>query len=173
MEGCTMILYPPRQFDANEWFVVVSFLVSWGAVLFLKGRPSLPRVVPLIIFNIFTAMSADFIIGIPPIDLYDVGDMPKYEIIEVVIYAFAYPPMVYFLVYLYERWKPEGWRFVGFVLLFSVVTAGLEGLSVLFHVFTYKGWALIYSPLVYIVVYVLDLLVYRATMHYLHKETSR
>jgi hypothetical protein len=167
-----VILYPPTHFDANEWFVLISLLVSWGAVLFLPGRPTLPRVLPLIIFNIFTAMCADFLIGIPPIDLYDIGDKPQYEILDVVIYVFAYPPLVYFLVYLYERWKPEGWRLVGFILLFSVVTAGFEGISLLFHVFTFKGWKFIYSPLVYIVVYVLDLFVYRATMHYLHKEWS-
>ncbi|MCZ8515754.1 hypothetical protein O9H85_25750 [Paenibacillus filicis] len=168
-----MILYPPVRFDANEWFILIVSALIWGALLLVPRR--LPFVTLFIIwlFNGLLAFTADFSIGIDPFDLYDFNDRPEFEWFDVLLYLFMYPPSVFYMLYGYTYWEPHGWKLFGYMLAWALVTMGLEGIAAYgFHVFTYKGWKLWYSGPAYIVIYGLNLILFRFIQKYM-PEVSR
>lgn len=156
-----MILYPPKHFDANEWFLLTVTALEIAVAFALPRRFSLLTLVVIVAFNFYLAQMIDLIIAIKPYDLYDINDFPQYEIADFLIYVLTYPPMAYLVLYLYDRWQPKGWKLVGYVLGWSLFTAGLEGLSLLFHVFSYKGWELHYSFYVYTGVFGVNIMLFR------------
>jgi hypothetical protein len=156
-----MILYPPQSFDLNEWFLTGVMIGQLLLVWLMPKRFHLLVTVVILSFNFFLAQTVDLLIAVKPYDLYDANDGPVYEIFDFLLYAFVYPPVAYIVIYLYDKWKPTGWKLIGYVLGWSLLTFGLEGLSLLFRVFQYKGWHLYYSFFVYIGVYVLNICLYK------------
>lgn len=168
-----MILYPPIHFDANEWFILVISVASWGIFLLLPNRLSYVTLFIIWLFNGLLAFTADFSIGVKPFDLYDFGDRPEFEWFDIILYLFTYPPSQFFMLYFYSRWRPTGWYLFGYLLLFSLTTVGLEAISTYcFHVFTYKGWKLHYSAPIYLIIYTLNLLVFRFIQRYVPERTT-
>ncbi|WP_139492066.1 hypothetical protein [Brevibacillus dissolubilis] len=163
-----MILYPPLVFDANEWFILIAG--SLVMLLTLKLPKRLSRVEFWIIWlmNYLLAEIADFTIGFPGIDLYDFNDWPQYEYFDWILYVFLYPPAAYVYLYLYDRWKPAGWKLAGYIVGWALFTTGLEWLATQFHVFTYKGWKLVYSVPTYIFIYWINLCIFRFVRTYQH-----
>ncbi|RCW41518.1 hypothetical protein [Paenibacillus prosopidis] len=168
-----MILYPPIHFDANEWFILVISVASWGIFLLLPNRLSYVTLFIIWLFNGLLAFTADFSLGVKPFDLYDFGDRPEFEWFDVILYLFTYPPTPFFMLHFYSKWRPTGWRFVGYILLFSLATTGLEGISTYgFHVFTYKGWKLWYSGPIYLIIFSLNFLVYHFVQRYVPERKN-
>lgn len=162
-----MILYPPIRFDANEWFVIVVSVLVWLGVWVIRRRLSPVTLLIIWSFNCMLAFTADFTIGVPPVDMYDFNDRPQYEWIDVVLYMFTYPPAAFFFVTGYELWRLDGWRLTLYILFFAAVTTVLEAIAAFwFHVFNYHYWKLIYSFPTYIVIYGLNLAVYRFLQRY-------
>ncbi|WP_028608478.1 hypothetical protein [Paenibacillus harenae] len=162
-----MILYPPTRFDANEWFILIVSVVTWGMFMLLPRRLSYVSLFIVWLFNGLLAFTADFSIGVKPFDLYDFGDRPEFEWFDIILYLFTYPPSQFLMLHFYSKWKPAGWLLFGYLLLFSVVTLALEGIATYwFHVFTYNGWKLYYSAPAYLVIYTLNLFVFRYVQRY-------
>ncbi|MFD0695276.1 hypothetical protein ACFQZT_14295 [Paenibacillus sp. GCM10027628] len=156
-----MILYLPKNFNANEWFILIAGTLLLALVLLLPKRMSFIEMLLIWLFNILLTESADFFIGVPPLDLYDFNDWPQYEVFDLLLYLFMYPPIAYFFIYIYDIWKPRKLQAAFLIVVCSLVTTALEGCSIKFYVFTYKGWSLPYSFPTYILVFVLNLLLYR------------
>ncbi|WP_199618189.1 hypothetical protein [Paenibacillus alkalitolerans] len=168
-----MILYPPVRFDANEWFIIIVSILSWLTFLLLPRRLSTVNLFIIWLLNGLLAFTLDFSLGVKPFDLYDFGDRPEFEWFDIALYLFTYPPSQFFMLYGYDRWKPKGWLLCGYLLLFSVATTGLEAMATYwFHVFTYKGWKIQYSFPIYVVVFALNLAVYRYVQRYVPKKTD-
>lgn len=165
-----MILYPPERFDTNEWFPILAFVFSISVCLMLPKRFSLISITVFIVFTVFLSQSVDSLIAVQPFDLYDVSDMSKYEIMDVFIYYLNYPPVTYLFLYGYDKWKWKGLHRVLYVLGASFITFLLEWAAYLCHVFTYKGWKLLYSPVIYVGVYTLYILMYHAIQKLLHSD---
>lgn len=162
-----MILYPPEHFDGNELFILFTGLLVTGIALRLNRRfpPAISAFI--IVFNIFLGQTVDFIIGVPPYDWYDVDDHPEYEYFDILLYLVSYPPVVYIMLHIYDKWKPTGIRLAGYVLGWAALTWGLEWLSHQASVFQYNWWKLWYSFPTYIVVYILNLIVLKLGMRLL------
>ncbi|UUZ91989.1 hypothetical protein LJK87_42005 [Paenibacillus sp. P25] len=168
-----MILYPPVRFDANEWFILAVSLLSWGTLCLLPRRSPAVTFFVIWLFNGLLGFTADFTLGVKPFDLYDFGDRPQFEWFDVVLYFVTYPPAPFLMLYGFDKWRPTGWKLAGRLLLFTAATTALEGATTFaFHVFTYKGWKLWYSPPVYLTTYSLNLLVYLYVRNYLPPKSS-
>ncbi|CAG7617817.1 hypothetical protein ACFQI7_02465 [Paenibacillus allorhizosphaerae] len=161
-----MILYPPERFDVNEWFVLSAVALVFIVSFLLPKRLSAIEITVIAVFSLYLSQTVDSLIAVTPFDFYDVSDSAKYEIMDIVIYYLLYPPVAYIFLHFYDRLQLNTIRLILYVIGWSLLTAFLEWLSVLCHVFTYKGWHIVYSPFVYIGVYTLNILVLRITRHW-------
>ncbi|MBO7746839.1 hypothetical protein I8J29_21720 [Paenibacillus sp. MWE-103] len=156
-----MMLYPPRRFDANEWFILISIALVLTVCLLLPRRFPAPLTLFVYLFNVYLGKVGDFILALPPLNLYDANDVQKYEWFDMVLYFFLYPPVLYILLNLYDRWKPSGYRRVLYVAGWTLLITGLEWAASKAGVFRYHGWHLYYSVFVYAGVILLNVLALR------------
>ncbi|TVY09086.1 hypothetical protein [Paenibacillus cremeus] len=162
----------PVSFDANEWFILSSLIITYGLMLLLPKR--FPRTITILLF-LFTTIIAkmfDLILATPPYDLYDINDTPGYELFDLFTW-FLYPPFGYFLVYLYDRWHLNGIYKWFYILAFSMFSVGFEWLTNQFHVYQYNGWNVIYSLPIYLIVICFTLLYYHFIKWYFLKTINR
>ncbi|HEY0827606.1 MAG TPA: CBO0543 family protein, partial [Bacilli bacterium] len=164
-----MILYPPERFDLNEWFILLTATTVILIVLLLPKRFPPALTAFILLFNVFLGQTVDFLIGVPPYDLYDVNDSPKYEITDFVLYFSSYPSVAYTMLHFYDKWEVKGSRVILYIGGWSFLTMGLEWAAELAHVFKYKEWRLWYSLLVYIGIYILNILALHLARYLLHK----
>jgi hypothetical protein len=101
----------------------------------------------------------DFLIGVPPVDLYDVNDTNKVELFDIVLY-YLNAPFAYLFVYFFDKWKISGLRIALYVSVCSAAATAYEALADFFHVFKYKGWNLGYSFVFYLAIQSFYLLLY-------------
>ena len=93
-------------------------------------------------------MYADFIVGTPPNDFYDVNESESHELLDIALY-YLNIPYSYLYIYFFDKWRVRGLKIVYYVLICSVFASLYEALAVYFHVYTYKGWKLAYSFVFY------------------------
>jgi hypothetical protein len=148
-----MILPLPKQFDANELFIIISTVLSWPLMFKLPRYMSAVTVTIIWTFNVFLALMADITISVKPYEFYNTIDRSTHELFDVILHFVTYPTLPYFVVNFYQRLKPKGIKLLFYILLWSVVAISLEWMSVKFHVFNYIDWKLYLSFLVYIVVF--------------------
>ncbi|WCK55090.1 hypothetical protein PP175_03625 [Aneurinibacillus sp. Ricciae_BoGa-3] len=113
----------------------------------------------------------DHAIAVPPLDLYDINDQPKYEFFADVGYL-MYTPYAYLAVYLFDKFKPKGLQITLYIFLMAVAGVLFERLAVYFHVFTYKGWTTLYSFPVYLGVATLHLIFSTFLVNYFKDLTT-
>lgn len=143
----------PHRFDSNEWFILTVIFIGFCLILLPPKRFSRVMMLFVYLFNYFFAMSVDFFIAVPPIDLYDTVDDPKYEWFDIALYLLGYPPAAYAMLYVYDKWRPRGWKLFSYIAAAALITVMLEYVALQLHVYQYKGWKLIYSFPVYSAVY--------------------
>jgi hypothetical protein len=124
----------------------------------------------MMLFNVFLGQTVDYIIAVPPYDLYDVNDRPNYEIFDFILYFLLYPPTAYLVIYFYNKWRIKGLYVIAYIVGCAILTVGLEWVAHFFHVFTYKNWILIYSFPVYFAVYGLNILVLHLAQYYIQRK---
>jgi hypothetical protein len=148
-----MILPLPEQFDANEIFIILSTVFSWPLMFILPRYLSSVTITLIWTFNIFLALLADITIGVKPNAFYFTIDHETHELFDVLLHFVTYPTLPYFVVNVYQQMKPKGLKLLFYIILWAGVAISLEWISMKFHVFTYMGWKLYLSFLVYLVVF--------------------
>ncbi|WP_276356464.1 hypothetical protein [Cohnella caldifontis] len=164
------MLYAPERFDLNEWFDLFSAALPLTIAFLLPGRFTLIALTVFTVFSVFMAQTVDSLIAVKPYDLYDVNDTVKYDVSDIFIYYFSYPPTTYLFLYFYDKWSPKGWRRAGYVLAWSLLSWGLEWAAYRCHVFYYKGWKLAYSPIAYVVIYALFMAMFHMVETVMNRE---
>lgn len=156
-----------RELDLNEW-VSIGMFIAGVAVVYL-----LPNILPIeakiysFLFGPFAAMLFDQTIGVPPFDLYDVGDGPHFPLSDMMSYA-MYIPFGYIFLHLYQLIGIKGYRSIFYVLFWSFVGVAVEWFSMKVEIFHYKnGYKIIYSFPIYIFVQSVFLMIY----HYGFKKS--
>jgi hypothetical protein len=150
-----MILYLPKNFDENEWFILVSMVIMIILILLIPKRLLIIEVLSLWLLNIFIAHVVDYSVIGQPINLYYSNDTFKYEIFDFFLYYFLYPSTMYlFFTGLAFRFIRKHWLI--YVCFASIVTTGLEKIAHFLNVFTYINWSLWFSLLAYIVIYFIN-----------------
>jgi presenilin-like A22 family membrane protease len=122
------------------------------------------------VFTVFISETIDSLIAVKPFDFYDVNDSPKFEVMDVAMYYLNYTAYTYIFFYFYDKWKLKGIYRILYLIGFSLLSVFFEWLAHLFHVFTYKGWKLWYSPFVYIGTYILFILIFHLTQKLLNND---
>ncbi|MFT4413303.1 hypothetical protein ACLM5H_05525 [Fredinandcohnia humi] len=156
-----MILYPPKQFDQNEWFIIFSVVAIWIILLWVRPRFGTTTIIMIWMFNVFLAETADFLIAAKPYDFYSLNDHPDYEWFDVVLYFLLYPPAALLGLHVQQKWGYSMFKIMGMTFLWAGVSVGLEWIALNNQVFTYKKWHLYYSLIVYILVFPLNVTVFR------------
>ena len=134
----------PEQVNENEWFIILNTTLGFIWVLFLPKR--YPHVISIlmILLNVSIAIIMDHLIATPPLDLYDLNDLEKYEITDIITYL-MYSPYALLCVYLFDKFNPKGIYITAYVLLWSLFALGFEWLAVFFNVFHFTGWTFLNS----------------------------
>jgi hypothetical protein len=148
-----MILPLPERFDANEVFIIISTVLTLVLLFLLPRRLSLTTINVIWTFNVFLALLADITIGVKPNDFYFTIDHKKHELFDVILHFVTYPTLPYFVVNFYQQYKPKSFKLLFYITFWAGVAIALEWISVKFHVFTYTGWKLYLSFIVYLVVF--------------------
>jgi hypothetical protein len=161
----------PVLFDQNEWFIILNCSLGYIWLLFVPKR--YPQVISIlvILFTFTVAVIMDHTIATPPLDLYDINDLKKYELTDVITY-FMYTPYGLLTVYLYDTFKPKGLYFTAYVIMWSLLAVGFEWLAVILNVFKYNGWTLLYSFSFYLFATALQLKFFQFILRY-YRETSK
>lgn len=150
----------PEHFNSNEWFIIAVCILLISLTIALRQRIPYSRIFVIFTLNFFLAASLDHILAGPPYDLYDIMDVPEFEVFDFIIYLFVYPFSGYLFIYFYDIWHKKGFHSVYYLFLTSFITIGLEWISNQFHVFHHKDWTYFHSFMSYFVIYCLNLRVY-------------
>ena len=148
-----MILPLPKTFDENELFIIFSTVLTLALIFRLPRRLSSVTITIIWTFNVFLALLADITISIKPYDLYSTIDHNTHELFDVLLHFVTYPTLPYFVVNFYQYKKPKGLKHFFYIIFWAIVAIAIEWFSAKFHVFTYTGWKLYLSFLVYFVVF--------------------
>ncbi|MFD2445394.1 hypothetical protein ACFSO7_15625 [Bacillus sp. CGMCC 1.16607] len=154
-----MIIPLPKSFDQNEWFLIISFLISIFPVFVLPKRIPSTIMILMMIYAAVVARLFDHLLAGPPLDFYNLMDKGKFEAFDILTYL-LYAPFSYFFVYFYEKWHIKGYKILLYIIASSIGGTAYEWLSHYFNVFNYKEWQLPYSLTVYLLVQPLTLLFY-------------
>ncbi|WP_413305523.1 hypothetical protein AA0X95_03740 [Bacillus sp. 1P10SD] len=164
-----MLLYFPKQFDANEWTILIGILFNFLVFKLLPNRMS-KEITPLIcLLSISFPKVMDHTMAVKPFNLYDLTDSSKYELFDVALYG-VFPAFGFLFINIYEYFNLKGPKLVVYLVIWSFFSVGFEFLLVKLHVFVYTGWKLVFSLPIYIVVLSLTLLFYKFLIFYKNQE---
>jgi phosphatidylglycerophosphate synthase len=149
----------PKEFDQNEWFIIISAL----ALLFLlykkPKRFSWSITILLLFFTVSVARVADHLLAGPHKDFYDIMDTGKYELFDLFSYI-PYAPFGYVFIYIYDKFQLKGMLLLFYIICCSVGSSAFEYMisTPYIHFLHYKNWNAIISFPVYLVVQPLTIL---------------
>jgi hypothetical protein len=148
----------PKNFDQNEWFVIISLVFLILLLICLPKRFPTSITILIITFSMSLARVVDHLLAGPNINFYDVMDSGKYELFDILCYA-PYAPFAYLFVYIYDKWNIKGVKTSLFILIVSLFGIGFEWLTTkpFIDFFKYHNWNIIYSFPIYLVVQPLTL----------------
>ncbi|MCY9661518.1 hypothetical protein P5G65_20475 [Paenibacillus chondroitinus] len=143
-------VYYDNHFNANEWFVIAMIVLGLLAVVILPKKFTPVQTLFTLLIGIVFGLIFDHTIGLPPFDLYDVGDDSKYHCFDIFSYA-MYAPFGYLFIYLYKWLGLKGYYIIPYIIIWSLLSVGIEWLSSLLGVFHYKnGYRLMFSFPIYL-----------------------
>ncbi|WEG10986.1 hypothetical protein PU629_12445 [Pullulanibacillus sp. KACC 23026] len=146
------VIHYDNHFNANEWFVISSLFVGIFVVLLLPKRfPNKTSMVFLLI-GVFIGIVFDYTLSVLPVNYYDLNDSSKFEWTDFLTHgmyaAFAY---IFFYLYDYLNIKPS--FLLVYILVWSIISVGLEKISSLLGVFHYQnGYHIFFSFIIYLLV---------------------
>lgn len=138
------------HFNANEWFVIAMIVLGLLMILVLPKKFTPVQTLFTLLIGITFGLIFDQTIGIPPFDFYDVGDSSKHQLFDIFSYA-MYAPFGYLFIYLSKWLRLKGFYLIPYIVIWSLLSIGIEWLSLLVGVFHYKhGYRLIFSIPIYL-----------------------
>ncbi|NBD27298.1 hypothetical protein [Paenibacillus glycinis] len=141
------------HFDSNEWFVLSGLFIGAVLVVLLPKRFRAKNAIVYYTCGLYTGLFFDHSLGLEPIDLYDVDDSSAYEWTDFLSYV-SYGCVSYIFFYVYDRIGVRPSRIAVYVLVWALLSTGMEWLAVQAHVFHYRlGYRLAYSFLIYLIVH--------------------
>ncbi|SFB19568.1 MULTISPECIES: hypothetical protein [unclassified Bacillus (in: firmicutes)] len=149
----------PKHFDKNEWWIISLFFFIGFIVFYLHKKSRLVTTSELLLIfflNIYLASLGDYILAMDPVDLYDTVDLNSGELFDIPLHMIIYPGTIYIALHFYLLIRPKKSYYIVF---WALLLTFLDWISThFFHLYTYKGWNLRYSFLVYLVIMTVNLL---------------
>lgn len=150
-----------NQFNGNEWFVIGVSVIGFASIWLFPKRYSPLQTTFNILIGVAFGLVFDHTLKIPPLELYDLGDQSKYQLMDFFSYM-MYAPFGYWFIYLYEQMRMFKIKTIVYILCWAAVAVGLEWLGVQVGVYHYKhGYKLIYSFPIYLFLMSIHILLYR------------
>ncbi|WP_243298431.1 hypothetical protein [Bacillus litorisediminis] len=160
----------PKNFDQNEWFILISLIAVISIICFLPKR--FPHSITILIFAYAVTVGrvTDRFLAAPWADFYDIMDTGKFDLFDLFSYV-LYAMFSYLFIYIFHRMKMKGLLILVYIVLWSLFSVGFEWISAQFEVVKYKGWVPYLSFNYYLAIEALTLLfftylkkVYRKTV---------
>lgn len=157
-----MVIEWPQQFNGNEIMLLVSVLLVLTICALLPARFSTSQAVYILVFNFFLGVVVDQILAVPPYDFYDIMDVKKMDIMDLVIYSLMYPFTMYLFAFVADLigLRRRG-GMVLFVIGWSAAILGMEWLASQVGVYQYQEWNYGWSAMSYVVIASVNLWVLR------------
>lgn len=162
----------PVDFDKNEWFIIIIFIVICYAIYFVYKQKILMLTESLCIFffNLYLAFLGDYSLALPPYDLYDTVDRPTWELADIPIHFIVYPGSILYLMHWFKKTQTKA---LPFIIICTLILTGLEAGSVyVFNLIQYKKWKLGYSLLFYFVVMIVNVFLYKKLAAFIEKRLA-
>ncbi len=161
------MLLLPKKFDENEIFILIIGFFLTLLVLILPRKFSLTETVLIFLFNFYLAAVVDHIIAGPPLNLYDIMDDPKFEIMDLFMYLFVYTSSGYLFIYGYTYFSRPWYKSTAYVLAVALFTVGLEWIAHNFLVFKYFEWSIYFSMIAYVILFTVNIYFFKLVRHLL------
>ncbi|MEH7418139.1 hypothetical protein V7266_22995 [Neobacillus drentensis] len=143
------MLLLPDKFDENEWFIIISLIVTYWLIVKLPKRFPLTITLLILFFGMAYVQVIDHILAGSSFNTYDINDYGKFEWFDWIGW-FIYPPFGYFFIYFFDKWSIRGIRLFGYIMGWSVIAMIVEWISLEFNMFKYYSWKFAYSYPVYL-----------------------
>lgn len=150
----------PETFNSNEWFIIAVCIILIILSFPLKRSFLFSQIIVIFTVNFFLAASLDHILSGPPYDLYDIMDMPEFEIFDLVMYLLVYPLSGYLFICFFSIFIEKGFPVIVFLFMSTLTTVGLEWISVQFHVYKHLNWTYFYSFISYLGIFCINIALY-------------
>lgn len=146
-----MMLVLPKDFDMNEWFILISLVILYTLFFLLPQR--FPKTITMLIymFSFSLEKEADLILEYPPYVLYYLNDSKQFELFDFLT-CFLYPAFGYLLLYFYDKWNVRGISAFFYLMSWSIIAVLFEWITMKVGIFNYTGWTLFFSYAVYLIV---------------------
>lgn len=155
-----MTIIYERSFDANEWFVICSFLVFTCLIFILPKLFTLLESIAYYNFGILFGMFYDHTISVPPWDFYDVNDISSYQAIDFLSYV-MYGPYSFFFLYIYKKLQLKGGYNIIYIIIWTSLALLMEWVGLRIELFHYnKGYKFYWSIPIYLIVQTIQLILY-------------
>lgn len=142
-----------NHFNKNEWFVIIALCVGALIVYCLPKRFQKKVSGIFLLCGVFFGLLFDLTLGTFPVSFYDLNDNSQLEILDFLSHC-MYAPYSYLFFYIYDQSgiRPR-YSFV-YILVWALLSVGIEKVSVLLGVFHYNnGYNIYYSFVIYLFVH--------------------
>lgn len=147
------MLLLPKHFDTNEIYILFVSILLLTLLIALPKKFTKAESLLYFLVNFSLAVVIDHILAGNPLNAYDIMDNPKFEVMDLYIYAFVYAPSGYLFLYFYTIFATTKMKKILYLAFSIIATVFLEWMSVKFNVFTYLNWSLVYSATTYFFLY--------------------
>jgi hypothetical protein len=140
-----------KAFDWNEWFIIISLIVSNILVWTVPRIFSKTEGTAYYLYGIVAVMFYDHTVSVRPWDFYDVNDSSSYQLMDFLYYVMN-GPYGYFFMYLYVKFKIKGHKNFFYILIWSAIGLLIEWIGVKIGLFHYdKGYKMYWSFPIYLI----------------------
>ncbi len=164
------IRYYDHNFNANEWFIVISLIVGTLVVLKLPKRFTNKTTCVYLLCGVFTGFFFDHILSVLPVSYYDINDNSSFQLMDFLSHV-MYAPFSYLFFYIYDFFNIKPNLSLLFILGWAFISVGIELFSEYIGIFHYQnGYNSYYSFVIYLVVQSLWVRFYRIIKVYGEKQ---
>ena len=145
-----MTVFYENSFNLNEWFVIISLIVSGFLIWKTPKLFSRLEMIAYFLFGVAYGMFYDHTISVKPWDFYDVNDNSSYQLIDFLSYV-MYGGYSYFFLYLYKKLKIRGISHLLYVVIWSGFSLLMEWITLKIGLFHFdKGYRMFWSFPIYV-----------------------
>lgn len=159
-----------HHFNANEWFIVIAFVVGTLLVLMVPQRFDKKTASVFLMCGVFFGFFFDHTLSVFPVSFYVINDSSEFEAMDFLSHV-IYAPVSYFFFYLYDLFNVKIRNSLLYVLAWAFVSCVFEHWAEVLGVFHYQhGYKILYSFEIYLVVQSIWVFLYRIIKQYGNKR---
>jgi len=158
------------HFNANEWFIIISLFVGILVVRLLPKRFTRKTTSVYLMCGVFFGFLFDHTLSVLPVSYYVINDSSSFELMDFLSHV-MYAPYSYLFFYLYDFLSIKPRLSLLYVLVWAIVSVGIERFCETIGVFHYQhGYTIYYSFVIYLFVISFWVLFYRVIKVYGDKQ---